>query len=110
LNTHGADAVVLSASGPIAASYSGSSQLPSSQPTTDVSFPELGPARRVALYNPSSGAAHVALSIAGNGKPQQKAATVPPSELVTVRVRAAGDRPAAVHVTSDVPVVPAPSR
>ncbi|MBV9278976.1 MAG: hypothetical protein JOZ41_02750 [Chloroflexi bacterium] len=80
-----------------------------SQPGERAALTVAGPTTSVALFNPSHRAAHVTLSLVGVTKTSEVRRAIPPSGLVTMRVRSAASAARGVIVTSDVPVVAGPA-
>jgi hypothetical protein len=108
--THGARALLVSASNPVTAGYEGSKSLApplSATPSAETSFAAGGALKRVAVLNPSQQPAHLSLALQRPGGNVVKTAVVPPMHVSTLSL---GQAPVqGVMVTSDVPVVAGPS-
>lgn len=113
LSTHNAQAVVISADHSIAAGYrtaaANSAQIASS-PGTDSVVASAGPQTHVALFNPSTGPAHVAYTVLSRGSSTQKTLVLPAGTVKSVQARTAADAPRGVVIQSDVPVVAQPAQ
>jgi hypothetical protein len=110
LSSHGASAVALSSTVPIAAGYA-TADPATSQPTADAvtqtAMAAAGTTTHLDLYNPSAQQAHVALTILTGGAPSQITVTIAPAHLRTVQARRANGPAGGIAVSSDVPVVAA---
>jgi hypothetical protein len=110
VSTHGARAVVVSASSPVTVGYEGTGRLApplSAAPSTAIAFAAGGVLHRVAVLNPSQQAAHITLSLQPTGGSTVKTAVVPSMHVYTLPLGSAP--PEGVILTSDVPVVAGPS-
>lgn len=108
LPAHGAEAVTLSASLPVALGYPhGASPFNpvASQPSTRTVLPTAGQATGISLFNPSQRTAHVAMSILGRAASRQVTADLAPMQIQAVHVRSTSGPPKGVLVSSDLPVV-----
>jgi hypothetical protein len=110
--TRGARTVVVSATHAISLGYpnSGGAPLPiGSQPTTRTALTTGGATTSITVYNPSDRAARVSLSVVGRSSTSNVTRLVGKAQVLTVPVRRAADAPRGVVISSDIPVVSAPS-
>lgn len=110
--TRGARTVVVSATHAITLGYLNSVGARSpieAQPSTRTALTAGGATTSVSVYNPSDRAAHVAFSVVGRTATTTTTRLVSPAGVVTVPIRTPADAPRGVVVSSDLPVVSAPS-
>jgi hypothetical protein len=109
LSTHAASAIVLTADQPVAVAPGTNTSVLSpgeSGPTNQTALALAGTATHVVIYNPSAQPAHVAVSILG-GTGAVVSKTAAPGQVVSLRLRAAGDPPLGALMQSDVAVIAA---
>lgn len=110
--THGARAVVLTATGPVAVDDPGDSTASSPVPgqaATQLGVALAGATTRINLFNPSAQAAHISLSVITGKGSRQESRVLRPLAVTAFRARPAGGPPSGVVLRSDVPVVAAPA-
>lgn len=113
LSTHGAQGFVANATAPVAMSYlKAGDPTVNGEPSTRLGFPVAGRKTRVALFNPNptSGPAHVTLTVVRARGSTTSTEVVDPSHVATVVVRRSGTSVTGVILRSDVPVVASPLR
>ncbi len=110
--TRGARTVVVSATHAITLGYLNATGVRSSiesQPSTRTVLTVGGATTSVSVYNPSNRAAHVAFSVVGRTGATTTTRLIAQAGVITVPVRNPADTPRGVVVSSDIPVVSAPS-
>lgn len=112
LPTHGAMAVVMAASRPIAVAYTRralGAPAPTSVVVNEAAMPLVGNATRVNLFNPSQQFAHVRLSVVGGTSTREVTKILAPLRTSALSARTSSEGPRGVVVRSDVPIVAAAS-
>lgn len=112
LSTHGAKAMVISASRPIASASAGQAGFPveASAALQSASLAAAGPATKVSLFNPTSQPAHISYTLVSRAGVVQHTLELLPSHLSTLVARHPSDPARGVLLRSDTPVVALPSR
>jgi hypothetical protein len=108
---HRAQALVLTATHPVAMSYRGTQQPsapPVAKPDTRSALVVAGNATHVALFNPSPQTAHVTLSLVSGVTTKEMSVALAPSQVYTLQTRHPTAPPVGVLVHSDVPIVSGP--
>lgn len=111
LPTHGAGAVVVTATRPIAVASSGTGErLPqlTYQPSTSTALATAGRSTRISVLNPSDRPAHVSYTLVSQLGAAERQAVIAPAHVVSLSARRPTDTARGVIVRSDVPVVAAP--
>lgn len=112
LSAHGARAVVLKASRPVAAGTIGSPHPTplTSRPRTETALPSAGAVTSFLTYNPGSQPAHVTYSIVSATHHAQRTIVIRPGHVATFTARTISQAPLGVLTQSNVPVVVTPAR
>ncbi len=111
-STHRARTVIVSANHAITLGYTNPANARSpiaSGTATRTALTAGGITTRVSVYNPSTQAAHVSLSVVGRAGGYHTTRVIGPSGVFTLQARKLGDAPRGVVISSDIPVVSTPS-
>ena len=112
LPTHGARAVVVTATRPVALDTRGDGpRLPQLmyQPSTSAALTSAGQSTRITVFNPSDRPAHLAYTLVSRSSAAVRETLVAPRHVVDILARRVDQAARGVIVRSDVPVVAAPA-